>query len=409
MKDKTIAFDELAEKVLSQLKKQKYLDRTLKQYQRIYNRLGAFLAEKGINSYSPDAGREFLASIKPRFSVSSNYAHACAVRRLDDRFCGRPYRCHPSAAELQIPECHAKTLDDYLAWCEKAGNRPRTINGKKRDISLFLCFLDKNDCKDLCCLDVALISKALLIFTNKDGYLPVRNFLRFLAEKEITPADLSGIVPAFRRKKVLPTVYSTEEIARIEQAVDTSTETGRRDLAMIMLAARMGLRSGDIARLRLDEIDFPSGYLRIIQEKTLVPLTLQIPEEVIKALRDHLDRRSRSYKDGYVFHSRYAPYGRITTSIIRHSLDNCLKAAGIDISGRKHGLHALRSSLASSMVNDGASYETVRRILGHTDPDVIKHYAKSDLANLKLCAIDPPPPSGFFAEILSGRKEAGHV
>ena len=93
-----------------------------------------------------------------------------------------------------------------------------------------------------------------------------------------------------------------------------------------------------------------------------------------------------------------APYGRITTSIIRHATDRYFHKAGIDTSRKKHGPHTFRSSLASSMVNDGVSYETVRRILGHSDLNVIKHYAKGDIENLRLCALDPPRPKGIFAD-----------
>lgn len=99
-----------------------------------------------------------------------------------------------------------------------------------------------------------------------------------------------------------------------------------------------------------------------------------------------------------------APYEHITPSIIRHIVNDSLNGAGIDINGRKHGPHALRSSLASSMVNDGVSYDIVRRILGHSDPDVIKHYAKADIENLRLCSLEPPVPSGYFSDYLSRKK-----
>lgn len=134
-----------------------------------------------------------------------------------------------------------------------------------------------------------------------------------------------------------------------------------------------------------------------------------MPHEVSAALSMHLEYDKYSLGDGYVFHSMTAPYGRITTSIIRHTLDKCFIAAGVNISGKKHGPHAFRSSLASSMVNDGASYEVVRRILGHSDPDVIKHYAKADIENLRLCAIDPPAPAGRFQDYLSGKEAVSYV
>ena len=60
-------------------------------------------------------------------------------------------------------------------------------------------------------------------------------------------------------------------------------------------------------------------------------------------------------------------------------------------------------------MNDGIPYEVVRRILGHSDPDVIKHYARADVENLRMCSIDPPAPTGLFDSYLSGKEVVTHV
>ena len=127
-------------------------------------------------------------------------------------------------------------------------------------------------------LNTGLISQALLIYDNKDHYAIIRSFLGYLADNGLTQKDFSGIVPRHKRRKVLPTTYTPEEIYKIEDSVDTSTDTGKRNLAIIRLATRMGFRSGDIAKLRHSEVDFDTGYIRIIQEKTDQPLTLQMPQ-----------------------------------------------------------------------------------------------------------------------------------
>ncbi len=171
----------------------------------------------------------------------------------------------------------------------------------------------------------------------------------------------------------------------------------------------MGLRAGDIAKLKLSEVTLSSGYISITQEKTGIALTLQMPCEVANAISLHLDNDKYSLEDGYVFHSLTAPYGCITTSIIRHALNECFATANVNTAGKKHGPHAFRSSLASSMVNDNVSYEVVRRILGHSDPDVIKHYAKADIENLRICSIDPPIPIGIFRDYLSSKEVITHV
>ena len=99
------------------------------------------------------------------------------------------------------------------------------------------------------CIDkTGIVSKALLTFSNKDAYARIRQFLNYLAEKGIIEMDLSRIVPHYKRGAVLPTTYTSDEISRVEASVDTNTTIGKRSLAIIRLASRMGLRAGDIAK-----------------------------------------------------------------------------------------------------------------------------------------------------------------
>ena len=265
-------------------------------------------------------------------------------------------------------------------------------------------YIAQEGCTDISNLDADLTSAALLTYSNKDNYAIIRHFLTFLAEEGFTKRDFSGLVPHYKRGKKLPTTYSPAEILKLEAVIDTSTDTGKRDMAIIRLATRMGLRSGDIARLKWSEVDFNAGTINIVQEKTGIPLSLLMPTDVSDTLIAFSNSKKSELKDEYVFHIMVAPYGRLTTNVIRHVVNNCFVAAGIDTTGKKHGPHAFRSSLASSMVNDDASYETVRRILGHSDPNMITHYARTDIEKLRLCSIDPPPPSGRFGDYLSGRR-----
>ena len=76
--------------------------------------------------------------------------------------------------------------------------------------------------------------------------------------------------------------------------------------------------------------------------------------------------------------------------------------AGIDTTAKKHGPHVFRSSLASSVINGDIPYESVRKVLGHSDPDAIKHYARLDIEKLRECAIKVPEPTGTFLAFLNG-------
>ncbi len=304
---------------------------------------------------------------------------------------------------LNVPDVFSELLEMYLTKCKDNGNKQWTLKVKRRSCAQFLNSINTAGITDLALLSLDQVSHAIGIFENKDDLDRVRQFLGYLADTKTTAKDFSGIIPRRKRKQAVPSVYSPDEIIKMEKSIDSSSDTGKRNLAIIRLASRMGYRAGDIAKLKWSEVDFSTGIISIVQEKTGVPLLLSMPQDVISALSSHYETSAPKTDNDYVFRSMIAPHERITTSIIRHTINDAINAAGIDHAGRKHGSHALRSSLATSMVNDGASYETVRRLLGHTDPNVIKHYAKADVENLRKCAIDPPIPTGRFDDFLRGK------
>ena len=79
--------------------------------------------------------------------------------------------------------------------------------------------------------------------------------------------------------------------------------------------------------------------------------------------------------------------------------------AGVDISNRKHGAHALRASLTSDLINNGFSYEETRSVIGHKTKNVINHYGSLDVEHLRLCALEPIEPKGAFRDILATHLE----
>lgn len=402
MTENTLPFHGLMEQVLIQLKDQGYMDSTITVYRRFYNRVNSYLNQMNTDIYTKAIGDSFLSTLN--VSDTTFVSYKCAIRRLNDYLDGLPYRCHHGNPCDCVVDIYAPVLDEYLKYCKGINNKPATIHAKEKSCVIFLNCLESHGCSTLSELSPELVSQALLRFDNKDNYALIRLFLRYLFEEDYIKSDFSGIVPRYKRKQVLPTIYSPEEIRKIEYSIDTESITGKRNLAIIRLATRMGLRSGDIAKLKWSEIDFSTGYISIIQEKTGNPWIMQMPQEVYESLFNYKKEDQSHRNDDYVFHSLSAPYGRITTSIIRHAVTNSFVAAGIDITEKKHGPHTFRASLASSMVNEGTSYDTVRRILGHSDPDMIKHYARTDIENLRMCAIEPPLPTGLFSDYLTGKK-----
>ncbi len=169
---------------------------------------------------------------------------------------------------------------------------------------------------------------------------------------------------------------------------------------MILLASRMGMRSGDIVKLKIGDVKDRSE-LNIIQEKTGNILHLPLIKEVRSAIEDYLSVRPSSPIE-QIFINVCAPYHAVTTSTRRKALKKYMGLAGIDPGNRKCGPHALRASLASSMVNDDISYETVRKVLGHSSNNAVKHYARIDVEKLRRYSLTPPAPAGRFHAFLYG-------
>lgn len=165
------------------------------------------------------------------------------------------------------------------------------------------------------------------------------------------------------------------------------------------------MRSGDIVKLSFSEVDFSNGRINYIQEKTGKPQSLPLLPEVENALKDYICNGRPDSDEDRIFLRLEAPYRSLTTAAVRDVVNVCMRKSGVEPNGRRHGPHMFRSSAATSMVNDGVSYEAVRRILGHKDPNVIQHYAALDVINLRNCALQVPEPTGYFKDLLEGRAD----
>lgn len=293
-------------------------------------------------------------------------------------------------------------LESYLSYCRKIGNKDGTIIAKRLFCSRFLKYLSDIGCHDLNAWTSSHICRACVKVQNKDAWAVIRMFLKFLNLSDLVKEDYSTLVPHYKKAIIIPVTYSENEVNRFETAIDRNTAIGKRDYAMLILATRLGMRSGDIVKLSLEELDFQQETIHLIQEKNNQSLNLLMLPEIKEALNDYIENARPEVDSNYVFLRINAPYQRITTSVLRFATTKYFKKAGIDISDKKHGPHTFRSSLASSMVNDNIPYDVVRSILGHSDPDSIKHYAKLDIERLREYAIEVPEPSGIFKEFLDG-------
>lgn len=401
---KNLSFRVLLDELLNYLEDKSYTQLTLISYQRTLRKIELFMIEHGINAYTPEVGVQYYETylIENELGTSRQKAIFTAIRRLNDFYSGIEYRIQQKHENNLLLGNYEHTLDMFATKCTEAGNKAITIESKKRFARSFLRECLNSGCPDIQSLNASYVTRACLAIKNIDGLAVVRAFLKFLNIRKITETDFSTLIPRYRRPIGIPATYSEEEILRFEGAINRTSDVGKRDYAMLLLATRLGMRSGDIAKLSLDELDFGHNAICLIQQKNGEALHLPMLPEVRKALTDYINNARPRVASNTVFLRHNAPCQGITTSVIRFATLKYFALASIDISGKKHGPHTFRSSLASSMVNDDIPYEVVRTILGHSDPDAIKHYAKLNIEKLRECAIEVPKPTDSFKIFLDG-------
>lgn len=215
---------------------------------------------------------------------------------------------------------------------------------------------------------------------------PVRVFLRFLAAEGRCRPGLDAAVPTVThwRLAALPGALQGEEVERLIGTCDNSTGVGRRDRAVLLLLARLGLRAADVRHLRLGDIDWRGGTLRL-HGKGRSEARLPLPQEVGDALLAYLENGRPSVPDDNVFITARAPFRPWNGSTAVCSIvAKRLRLAGIRSSSR--GAHLLRHSAATGMLRQGASLDEIGAVLRHRSRASTALYAKTDVAQLQSIA-----------------------
>lgn len=217
-----------------------------------------------------------------------------------------------------------------------------------------------------------------------------RSFLRYLHYKGLHPQDLATAVPKVARWKlsVLPKHLPVEQVRRVLKACDCRTALGRRNYAILLLLARLGLRAGEVIRLRLDDIDWEHGSM-LVRGKAGRAAQLPLPADVARAMARYIQRDRPRCDCRALFIRDYAPLtGLNEAGSIASMVRRVLKAAGVK--STHTGAHLLRHSLATEMLRRGASLDEIGEILRHRSADTTAIYAKVDLNALRSLAVAWP-------------------
>ena len=218
----------------------------------------------------------------------------------------------------------------------------------------------------------------------------LRSFLRYLHYRGETPIDLSNSIPRTRRWREtgLPRHLSAEQVRRVLRSCDRTTAAGRRDYAILLSLARLGLRAIEVCTLKLDDIDWQTGQL-LLNAKGRERASMPLPPEVGKALCDYLRNGRPRSLSRRVFLRHNAPHvGFSKSGCISTVVKRAMLRAGIDMPFK--GAHVLRHTLATQMLGRGASLSEIGYVLRHQRPNTTRIYAKVDVPTLRSVALPWP-------------------
>lgn len=219
----------------------------------------------------------------------------------------------------------------------------------------------------------------------------MRNFFKFMYDYQYIKRDLSLSIPKMKinhNNKIPHTIWSSEEIHLILNAVDRTTSIGKRDYAILIIMSKLGIRFADIKNLKFQNINWVMNTITFVQSKTSKLVTLPLLDDVGLALIDYIKNGRPNVNSKYIFldknnqefNNKFRFY---------YTFQKYLKLANIDISDKKCiGAYSLRHSLASTLLQNRTSLSTISAILGHTDIDNTAIYLKVDIPSLRECCLD---------------------
>jgi site-specific recombinase XerD len=208
----------------------------------------------------------------------------------------------------------------------------------------------------------------------------LRSLLKFLHLQGLTPRSLATVVPpvAGWRDTGVPKAMRAEDVHHLLASCDRGDPIGIRDYAILMLVARLGLRSAEVARLELDDIDWRAGQI-VLRGKASRQDGMPLPCDVGEALSDHLSQARPPTPLRQVFLAAKAPTRPIPPGLVSDVTHRACDRAGLP----RIGAHRLRHTLATEMLRRGANIVEVSQVLRHRDLATTGIYAKVDFATLR--------------------------
>lgn len=394
---------ELTERCIKYFQKQCYTRNRITVYKSLWrNGIISYMSQKGIESYSPSVGAEFVSTCHFHGTIRPQEREKIRSIQVLDDMLKLGYirkRCFTPVFHALDGEVGAE-MEKLITHLTNLRRSMVTIKDYRLYLSEFLMHLNERNVKHVS----AITEKDILTFvsshpTNKVNIVSaLRVLFRFWREEHIVDDRFEELFDTYKTHKPerIPSYFTANEVMRIEQSVSRNSANGKRNYAMLLLASRLGLRASDIANLQFSDIDWDKNMITLTMQKTKKVIELPLLADVGNAIIDYL-RHGRPKSDSQnVFLSGNAPYVAATKNMVCAAINEIILRSGVDTSGKHHGPHSLRHSLASAMLNGGSMMPVISESLGHRSTQTTLAYLKIDIRSLQKCALSVPEIADCF-------------
>jgi len=378
----------------------RYPENHIKRNMRIWEKFQQYSQKHSQECFSEELGERYLKE-----TYNYPYLHTGrmpdsiqrgvrAIRMLGDYQQHGHIRRSSRRPDPLYPTEFNEMMEQYGKRLLESGLSVATVKNRKAHTGHFLAFIHIKKKLSLLEVDAQLISNYVASLTGyanstMGGMLSnLRGFLEFLFETGRIKINLSLNVPPMKRdfSYRLPSTWTEEEVRALLAAVDRGSPIGKRDYAIMLLITRLGLRRSDAENLKLNQIDWEKCCVEFVQIKTKRPLLLPMPEDVGEAIIDYL-RYGRPQTNAETLFVQHVPpyYGSICAGNI---MAKYITLSGVNIENKRHGLHILRHTLASRLLEQHVPVHLISDILGHANIYSTNDYLHLNLEQLKQCAIE---------------------
>jgi integrase len=393
-----VAVSELVSGLDAELVRLGYKASTMVWYRGCWRRMERFFVSRGAQEFSLDVAMAWVDQACGGFfdkeqagTLKATEVYLFRVGRMLEDFAvhGAVLRRY-SRTVGKLSADQADTLARFQASLRAAGCAVSTVRAYGTVAGEFCAFAGRRG--GLAGMDAGVIDAFVATLagyqakTVEHKLCALRSLLRFAAGDGLVDEAVLEAVPAAKspRQARIPSVWDPADVTRILEAVDRGNPCGKRDYAIILLITRLGLRGIDVKRLRFADLDWPGNRLSVVQAKTGHRVQLPLLKDVGWAVIDYV-RHGRPPSDcPQVFLRHTAPIGPFSDQDHLHQiLVKHARAAHVPVGeNRRHGMHSLRHTLATRLLEDGTPVEQISDILGHQTVTATGSYLKSSLGLL---------------------------